>query len=95
MAKVLLLLMALVIAAAVFWLTKKLNDGERKINQGRQRLAKNDNLFVRTFFSDKLANGRKKLAEGTEKLNFWKAVRILLVLACIGCAVAAVLNLVL
>ena len=36
-----------------------------------------------------IADGRKKLDEGTEKLNFWKAVRILLVLACIGCAIAA------
>ena len=95
MAKVLLILMALVIAAAVFWLTKKLNDGERKIRQGRQKLAKNDNLFVQTFFRSRLENGRRQISEGEKKLALWKMVRILLVLACIGCAIAAVLNVVL
>ncbi len=89
MAKILLILMALVIAAAVFWLTKKLNDGERKIRQGKQKLAKNDNLFVQTFFRSKLENGRRQILEGEKKLALWKTVRILLVLACIGFAVGA------
>lgn len=89
MAKVLLILMALVIALAVFWLTKKLNDGERQLRQGRQKLAKNDNLFVQTFFRSRLENGRRQISEGEKKLALWKTVRILLVLVCIGCAVAA------
>ena len=92
MAKVLFILMALVIALAVFLLTKKLNDGERKIRQGKQKLAKNDNLFVQTFFSSKLEDGRRQISEGEKKLALWKVVRILLVLICIGCAVAAVLG---
>ena len=90
MAKVLLILMALVIALAVFWLTKKLNDGERQLRQGRQKLAKNDNLFVQTFFRSRLENGRRQISEGEKKLALWKAVRILLVLACIGFAIGAV-----
>ena len=94
MAKILLILMALVIALAVFLLTKKLNDGERQLRQGKQKLAKNDNLFVQTFFRNKLENGRRQISEGEKKLAFWKAVRILLVLACIGFAVAAVLKLI-
>lgn len=94
MAKVLLILMALVIALAVYMLTKKLNDGERQIRQGRQKLAENDNLFVRTFFNSKLESGRQKLADGMEKLSFWKKVRLLLVLVFIACAVGAVIKLV-
>lgn len=94
MAKILLILMALVIALAIFLLTKKLNDGERQLRQGKQKLAKNDNLFVQTFFRNKLENGRRQISEGEKKLAFWKAVRILLVLACIGFAVAAVLKLI-
>lgn len=94
MAKILLILMALVIALAVFLLTKKLNDGERQLRQGKQKLAKNDNLFVQTFFRNKLENGRRQISEGEKKLAFWKAVRILLVLACICFAVAAVLKLI-
>ncbi len=90
MAKFLFILMALVIALAVFLLTKKLNDGERKIRQGKQKLAKNDNLFVQTFFSSKLEDGRRQISEGEKKLALWKVVRILLVLICIGCVVAAV-----
>ncbi|MDD6487452.1 MAG: hypothetical protein PUF61_10945 [Spirochaetales bacterium] len=94
MAKILLILMALVIALAVFLLTKKLNDGERQLRQGKQKLAKNDNLFVQTFFRNKLENGRRQISEGEKKLAFWKAVRILLVLSCIGFSVAAVLKLI-
>lgn len=94
MAKVLLILMALVIALAVFLLTKKLNDGERQLRQGKQKLAKNDNLFVQTFFRSKLENGRRQILEGEKKLALWKTVRILLVLACIGFAVGAVLKLI-
>lgn len=94
MAKILLILMALVIALAVFLLTKKLNDGERQLRQGKQKLAKNDNLFLQTFFRSKLENGRWQILEGEKKLAFWKTVRILLVLACIGFAVAAVLKLI-
>lgn len=94
MAKILLILMALVIALAVFLLTKKLNDGERQLRQGKQKLAKNDNLFVQTFFRNKLENGRRQISEGEKKLALWKTVRILLVLACIGFAVGAVLKLI-
>ncbi len=94
MAKILLILMALVIALAVFLLTKKLNDGERQLRQGKQKLAKNDNLFVQTFFRSKLENGRRQILEGEKKLALWKTVRILLVLACIGFAVGAVLKLI-
>lgn len=93
MAKILLILMALIIALAVFLLTKKLNDGERQLRQGKQKFAKNDNLFVQTFFRSKLENGRRQILEGEKKLALWKTVRILLVLACIGFAVGAVLKL--
>lgn len=94
MAKILLILMALVIALAVFLLTKKLNDGERQLRQGKQKLAKNDNLFVQTFFRSKLENGRRQIFEGEKKLALWKTVRILLVLVCIGFAVGAILKLI-
>ena len=93
MAKAILILIAAVSAIAVFMLTKKLNDGERQLRQGRQKLAKNDNLFVQTFFRSRLENGRRQISEGEKKLALWKAVRILLVLACIGFAVAALAKL--
>ena len=93
MVKVLLIL-AVISAIAVFALSKKLRDGEIKLSAGRQKLAENDNLFVRTFFNSKLESGRQKLADGMEKLSFWKKVRLLLVLVFIACAVCAVIKLV-
>lgn len=87
-----LLILAVISAIAVVALSKKLRDGERQISAGKQKLAENDNLFVRTFFNSKLESGRQKLSDGMAKLTFWKTVRFLLVLIFIVCAVCAVMN---
>lgn len=92
MGKVLLIFVAVISGATIFVLSGKLHDGERQIRQGKIKLAKNDNIFVRTFFSGKFEAGKQQFADGEKKLAFWKRVRVLLVLVFLVCAVSAVMK---
>lgn len=92
MTKVLLILFVVIIVIFVFVISRKLKEGERKIRQGKQKIAANDNFFVRTFFGSKLAAGRRLIADGEQKLSFWKKIRFLLVVIFIGCIVGLIVE---
>lgn len=86
---VVLIAVAAILALFVFIIEIKLRGGERKISDGRQKLAKYDNWFVRLFFKDKLLEGRQMLSYGKKKLAFAKCLRSTLALLCIACIVTA------
>lgn len=86
---VVLIVAAVILAVFVFIIEIKLRGGERKISDGRQKLAKYDNWFVRLFFKDKLLEGRQMLSYGKKKLAFAKCLRSTLALLCIACIVTA------
>lgn len=86
---VVLIAVAAILALFVFIIEIKLRGGKRKISDGRQKLAKYDNWFVRLFFKDKLLEGRQMLSYGKKKLAFAKCLRSTLALLCIACIVTA------
>ena len=92
MCKVFLILVVVIIVIFVFVISRKLKEGERKIRQGKQKIAANDNWFVRLVAGNKLADGRRQIAEGEQKLSFWKNIRFFLVVICIGCIVGLILG---
>ena len=89
-AKILLLVVAFLLAAFAIFLRGKLKAGEVKLRAGRQKLAKYDNWFVGLFFSDQLYAGRKQLSDGEKKLSLWKVIFVLSIIICIACIVAAI-----
>lgn len=87
---IILVVIALLSGIAVIYLTVKLNDGKMQIQDGRWKLAKFDNWFIRIFAGRMLDEGWKKVFVGEKKISFWKKVRVALVVACVGCAIGAV-----
>lgn len=85
-----LVVIALLSGIAVIYLTVKLNDGKRQIQNGRWELAKYDNWFIRIFAGRKLDEGWGQIFAGEKKISFWKKVRVALVFACVGCVIGAI-----
>ncbi len=81
---------ALGCVAFIVFITLRLNDGKRQIQDGRWELAKYDNWFIRIFAGRKLDEGWGQVFAGEKKISFWKKVRVALVVACVGCAIGAV-----
>ena len=81
---------ALGCVAFIVFITLRLNDGKRQIQDGRWELAKYDNWFIRIFAGRKLDEGWGQVFVGEKKISFWKKVRVALVVACVGCAIGAV-----
>lgn len=81
---------ALGCVAFIVFITLRLNDGKRQIQNGRWKLAKYDNWFIRIFAGRKLDEGWGQIFAGEKKISFWKKVRVALVFACVGCVIGAI-----
>ena len=83
---------ALGCVAFIVFITLRLNDGKRKIQNGRWELAKYDNWFIRIFAGRKLDEGWEQVFAGEKKISFWKKVRVALVFACVAFTIGIVIN---
>lgn len=71
-------------------ISKGLNDGKMQIQDGRWKLAKFDNWFVRIFAGRRLKKEKQRLFDGEKKYaRYWK-IRLACVLICVGCVIGAV-----
>ena len=86
-----LVVIALLSGIAVIYLTVKLNDGKRQIQNGRWELAKYDNWFIRIFAGRKLEKGKEDLFYGEKKYALGRKIRLVCVLICVGCVIGAIL----
>lgn len=72
-------------------ITKELNDGKMQIQDGRWKLVKFDNWFVRIFARKKLEKGKEDLFYGEKKYALGRKIRLVCVLICVGCVIGAIL----
>ena len=88
---IILVVIALLSGIAVIYLTVKLNDGKMQIQDGRWKLAKFDNWFIRIFARKKLEKGKEDLFYGEKKYALGRKIRLVCVLICVGCVIGAIL----
>lgn len=82
---------ALGCVAFIVFITLRLNDGKRQIQNGRWELAKYDNWFIRIFARKKLEKGKEDLFYGEKKYALGRKIRLVCVLICVGCVIGAIL----
>lgn len=71
-------------------ITDGLNEGKLQLQEGRLKLKKYDNWFIRIFAGRKLEKGKEDFFDGEKKYSlFWK-IRLACILICIGCAIGMV-----
>ncbi len=86
------LIIAILFVVVAVKIKRKLDVGERDLIDGAAKLRKYDNCFFNFFASDKLNDGRKRLAEDRKMFSFGKvALRVCVVLACVAVLVAVFL----
>lgn len=81
---------ALSFGIVAFYLTKGLNDGKKKIKDGRCKLAKHDNWFFRIVAKKRLDEGRRELFDGEKRYVLYWKIRLVCILVWVVCVIGAV-----
>ena len=91
-----MLVTILIVLALIFFITvavkikSKIDDGEKRLTEGKIKFYQYNTPIVRLFAASKLDESRRKISAGEEKLSKWTAIFYALVALSILCVVIVI-----